>query len=90
MEQERARQQNNELTAYEHDDDGEPLFTIRIRARERDEEGVSRDKSTAARERDRSNLTLPKPTDVSDEKVKYSAVMYFDVFVGPDAGSESL
>jgi hypothetical protein len=37
-----------------------------------------------------ANLTLPNPTDVRDEKVKYNAVIYFDVFVGPDVGSESL
>ena len=37
-----------------------------------------------------SNLTFPKPTDVRDENVKYKAVIYFDVFVGPDNGSESL
>ena len=37
-----------------------------------------------------SNLTFPKPTDVNEEKVKYKAVIYLEVFVGPDVGSESL
>lgn len=37
-----------------------------------------------------SHLTLPNPTDVRDENVKYSAVMYFDVLLGPELGSESL
>ena len=37
-----------------------------------------------------AHLTLPKPTDVREEKVKYRAVIYLDVFVGPEVGSESL
>ena len=72
-----------QLTSYEHDDDGKTLFTIRIWTRET--EVMDRQSDIAL-----SHLTLPKPTDVKEEKVKYNAVIYLEVFVGPDVGSESL
>lgn len=55
------------LTSYEHDDDGKALFTIRIGTRERFDSIIN-----GAREGESlmSNLTLPNPTDVSEEKVK--------------------
>ena len=55
-----------------------------------DEENSLEGRMSIYREYYPAHLTLPKPTEVRDEKVKYNAVIYLDVFVGPELGSESL